>query len=568
MKQKLYDKLVALGRKQAKAESTVPVVAPVPADASEETKLVHKIKTEEAKKQRATVQQLDQDYQTLLAEWKEKYPGDAVIFESSARLDIPKIQQALSDDQILLHYMQLTDQLIIVCISKDKVDSRIINVSQKELNDIIQKKFLVEYIEGYGRNDDHQKEELYLNKSISILSNLYTYLINPIQDLVLNKNRLYISSDGFLAQVPFCALVSDIYNGKPNFLIEKYDIAYIRPSFIYTLNRANPKGKIKKMLAVANPYNINFAMRLLPGTISEVEKANNFLKVDQLEKTIGLEALKENEITKKQESIQEYISSIFPELPTPPDRPTEKWFRDKINNNTYEIIYFATHGMPYSNTYSTLKPAIKKAKNNGNLSDAWKRKIKMAEKNLNTQSPLNGFLYLSSNLDDNIFDNDIAKEQDGLLTMKEIIELPDSQFINTRYVILSACNTGVTFVPLYIKNDFGDALFDDKEIEKDLRNIGWIPGIDQISFVETFMKKGVLNVYATLWFADDKASAHLLSYFMKELVSQGQEQDAVAAFSKAQRNFITDCKEGKNPLGYPSPPLHPYFWAVGALFGK
>ena len=65
MKQKLYDKLVALGRKQAKAESTVPVVAPVPTDASEETKLVHKIKTEEAKKQKATVQQLDQDYQTL-----------------------------------------------------------------------------------------------------------------------------------------------------------------------------------------------------------------------------------------------------------------------------------------------------------------------------------------------------------------------------------------------------------------------------------------------------------------------------------------------------------------------
>lgn len=38
---------------------------------------------------------------------EEKYPGDAVIFESSARLDIPKIQQALSDDQVLLHYMQL-----------------------------------------------------------------------------------------------------------------------------------------------------------------------------------------------------------------------------------------------------------------------------------------------------------------------------------------------------------------------------------------------------------------------------------------------------------------------------
>ena len=48
---------------------------------------------------------------------------------------------------------------------------------------------------------------------------------------------------------------------------------------------------------------------------------------------------------------------------------------------------------------------------------------------------------------------------------------------------------------------------------------------------------------------------------------QGQEQDAIAAFSKTQRDFITDCKKGKNPLGY-SYPLHPYFWAVGALFGK
>lgn len=53
----------------------MPVVAPVPTEASEKTKLVHKIKTEEAKKQKATVQQLDQDYQTLLTEWKEKISG-------------------------------------------------------------------------------------------------------------------------------------------------------------------------------------------------------------------------------------------------------------------------------------------------------------------------------------------------------------------------------------------------------------------------------------------------------------------------------------------------------------
>lgn len=569
-KQKLYDKLVTLGRKQAKAESSVPVVVSVSADASEETKLVHKIKTEEAEKQKATVQQLDQEYQTFLTEWKEKYPGDAVIFESSARLDIPKIQQALSDDQGLIHYMELPDQLIIVYISKHGVDSRLVNISQQELNNIIQREFLVEYIEGYGhkKTTPTQKEEQkYFDKSIFILSKLYTYLIDPIQDLISEKNRLYISASGFLAQVPFSALVSGTHNGKPNFLIEQYDIGYIRPSFIYTLNRDNPKGKVKKMLAVANPYNINFAMPLLLGTISEVEKANNFLKVDQIEKTIGLEALKENQKTGEQESIIEYISSIFPQLPNPPDRPTEKWFREKITNNTYEIIYFATHGMPYSNTYSTLKPAIK-AKNKGtNIGDSWEKAIKMVERNLNTQSPLNGFLYLSSNPEDNILENDINKEQDGLLTIKEIIELPDSNFFNTRYVILSACNTGVTFVPFYIKNDFGDELFNNKEIEKDLRNIGWIPGIDQVSFVETFMRKGVLNVFGTLWFADDEMSSIIMTKFMYNLIEQGENTDAVSAFSSAQRSIVVDAKNNKK-IGSFSIPHHPFLWAVGAVFGK
>lgn len=91
-KQELRDKLVALGRKQAKVESTVPVVTPVPTKTSEETKPVHKVKAEEARKQKAIVQQLDQGYQTLPTEWREKYPDDVVIFESSARLDTPKIQ--------------------------------------------------------------------------------------------------------------------------------------------------------------------------------------------------------------------------------------------------------------------------------------------------------------------------------------------------------------------------------------------------------------------------------------------------------------------------------------------
>ena len=301
-KQKLYDKLVALGRKQAKAESTVPVVAPVPTEASEETKLVHKIKTEEAKKQKATVQQLDQDYQTLLTEWKEKYPGDAVIFESSARLDIPKIQQALSDDQVLLHYMQLPDKLVIVCISNDRVDSKIVNISKKELDEAIRKQFLVEYIQTYGsKSPPTPSEELdYMDKSVSILSILHNCLILPINNLLKNKKRLYICAGGFIAQVPFSALVSSYEDKNPHFLIDDYDIGNIRPSFISALTDPNKKSSDKTLLAVGNPHNNTIYMKNLDGAEKEIQNVNstlykeNFIKDIQYTNTANISWVMDN----------------------------------------------------------------------------------------------------------------------------------------------------------------------------------------------------------------------------------------------------------------------------------
>ena len=550
-KQKLYDKLVALGRKQAKAESTVPVVAPVPTEASEETKLVHKIKTEEAKKQKATVQQLDQDYQTLLTEWKEKYPGDAVIFESSARLDIPKIQQALSDDQVLLHYMQLPDKLVIVCISNDRVDSKIVNISKKELDEAIRKQFLVEYIQTYGsKSPPTPSAELdYMDKSVSILSILHNCLILPINNLLKNKKRLYICAGGFIAQVPFSALVSSYEDKNPHFLIDDYDIGNIRPSFISALTDPNKKSSDKTLLAVGNPHNNTIYMKNLDGAEKEIQNVNSTL-------------YKENFIKDIQYTNTANIS----------------WVMDNIKKSSYEIIYFATHSMPYSETYSSwhikYNTLVNYFKRNFNKID-WNGKkfattaeeaeqimIKqkaVIEKELPSMSFLNSYLYMADEQNDN-----------GLLTIKKIMELPDSSFLQTRYVILSACNTGVIFAPKTLKDERTFTDFNQSEnMEEELRKVGWIPGIDQVSFVDVFMRRKVNNVYGTLWFADDAASAYLMSHFMKKLVNQGEHQDAVAAFSETQRQYIKESKEGKKPLGEDYPvPLHPYFWAVGALFGK
>ena len=82
------------------------------------------------------------------------------------------------------------------------------------------------------------------------------------------------------------------------------------------------------------------------------------------------------------------------------------------------------------------------------------------------------------------------------------------------------------------------------------------------------MRKGITNVYGTLWFADDAASSALMSKFIQNLVLQSDHPDAVAAFSSAQRELVTKAKAGEKVIPDTEMPYHPFFWAVGAIFGK
>lgn len=87
-KQKLFEKLNALGKAQAKAAKAVPAVPDLPKDATPEQKAKKKMTEKAASEQKAVAQKLEGDYTKLLAEWKKKYPNDANVFDSSARVDL------------------------------------------------------------------------------------------------------------------------------------------------------------------------------------------------------------------------------------------------------------------------------------------------------------------------------------------------------------------------------------------------------------------------------------------------------------------------------------------------
>ena len=337
-------------------------------------------------------------------------------------------------------------------------------------------------------------------------------------------------------------------------------------------------------------------MPVLDGTISEIANANKNLGHNTQPNDIGLEVML-SEGT--EQDAENRVEDLFKEYATRIQPPTEQWVRQRLQNNKYEIVYFSTHGMPYSNVVSTLalfekslekkhldfdkyvtdyraiktdaeREAFKQKDKYFNKQYKWFRLKETRHTNLMSNSPLNGLLYLSSNQGDDSMIKDIPSDRDGLLTIKEVLELPNDNFSATKYVILSACNTGVTYVSNAMAQglDEGDSLTSE-EAKAEMEKLGLLPGVDQVSFVDTFMRKGVDNVYGTLWFVDDAMSSELLTRFMTNLKDTEHYPDAVAAFNQAQRSIVLESEAGKTVVAdYYLIPAHPFFWAPGAMFGK
>lgn len=534
-KQKLYEQLQKLGRANAKAAKAIPVVKELPADADANAKAEHKLTEKAAADQKARVQKLDAEYNKLLAEWKKQYPGDGAIFDSSTRVDVKSVQNNIKNDDAFIQYIQLPNKLLIIVATKNDVETYSVDISKKKLDEIIKKDFLVNYIEKYGhaKTVNAKFENECFDHAISVLSTLYGHLINPIRQKITDKKRLYITADGFLAQVPFAALVQNSDAQSPHFMIEDYEISNVRPSFIASLISPNTKPSTKTLLGIGNPKNSNIV------SLPELEGAEKEVKfVD--DNIVQNPSVKDVRFSKE---------------------ASDTWFENHLNNNSYETIYFATHGVPYSEVYYSYYQFLKQMKK-AYGEDAINKEKELIEKFLPTRSPLNGYLYMA---------NDESNPQSsGLFTIKKVLELPESAFEKTKYIVLSACNTGVTFAPKTLKKeDTQNALAEAKAAEQELRKAGFVPGVDQVSFVDAFMRRGINNVYGTLWFASDAASYYLMTEFMRQLYSNDEKKDAVSAFASAQRSYIAESKAGKQVLGSDyDKPLHPFYWAVGGIFGK
>jgi tetratricopeptide (TPR) repeat protein len=531
-KQDMYKKIVEMGNQQQKALSSMPVVKDSPKDAKPGAKAEAELRKEEATQAKARVTSLEKSYNDLLVEWKKQYPDDAVMFDSNAKVDTAKIQANISQTEALVQYIQLPDQMIILTITKEAVNITGVDVDKKLIVNLVRDKFVYGDIQIGAKDKDESREASYYKNCLGNLRTMAKYFIDPVWNKVSSKKRIFIVASGYISHVPFAALVlNNDYLNSPIFLIEKVEISNIRLSFFDNIYVNKNQETDKLIIAVGNPRNKEYeVLRKLEGAEREVKNAITILGLDNSEKA---------------DVKYDYNA-------------TEKWWRESVLANGYRIMYFATHGMPYSDTYYSYNvdpDGVALLKNEKSIK--MRKEKSYLDKNLPGISHLNGFLYLAT-----------SDGNDGLLTIKKIIELPDKAFSRTKYVILSACNTAVSFAPKTFADPSAEKAFSAQNAEEEMRKAGWTPGIDQASFVDSFMRRGVSNVYGTLWFADDDASAYLMTEFFKNM--QAKPENAVSSFQKAQLTYINAAKSGKAvlPDGHTKYPLHPYYWAVGTMFGK
>ena len=524
---------------------------------------------EELKASQKEAQELEGTFKELLAKWKKQYPQDANLFDSSQKIDLKAIQAGLSDDEAVIQYMPLTEFLGILCITKEKVMYQKVNITYSKLASLIRDQFSFKDIEIYGHQANweqylsfaksdkpkrkkkfayalsYESEILFseaesLAAGIQTMNSLYKLLIEPIYPVIKNKKYLKIVTSKYLSYVPFDALARNNTPENPEFLIQDHIISCSRLAFLNSkIQMHRKKTEHYEIIGVGNPYHsvLSSALMDLPAAKEEV------LNMGQIAATLDIPK-----------------PLIFVE-----DNATETAWRHAVAKKDFSLFYFATHGVPAAEMYHDLKKfknrldknLQKKSENKNPLSEKAEANLIIDKKivdfvgNSISKSPLSGFLYMTD-----------SKEHDGVLTLKEIMELPDSNFVNADLAVLSACNTAVMYSP---KINAKERLsFINEDAAKEIADLGFTPGVDQVSLTDTFMKKNFNSVIGTLWFADDAATGFIMSEFFKEYMSG-------ISSSEALRNAkLTYLNKGKDalPKGYTDIPSHPYYWAVASVFGR
>jgi CHAT domain-containing protein len=366
------------------------------------------------------------EFEEKLKLWKSRYPNDAALFDSIASVNLDDLRARLASDQGIVQYIPLEDSLIILTATKEEVAMTKVDVSYEALAHLIRDEFIAENIENFGHgNFERKTEKTYYEEMQGQLHQLYQYLYAPVTEKLKEKPRLYVVTSKYLSYVPFSALIVERHEtGNPRFLVEDKTITLSRLSFIrQTLGAAlSAQAGVDSIIAVGDPKNdaLEVVLTRLDGAKDEVQKA-----VSAVNKKTSVATIMTDQEAKK-----------------------SAWIKN-VSDAQYSIFYFATHGVPFAEIKSDsgrIQKGVKKARDKGDPTvsgkpiELYENFLSYYKANFPNNSHLNGFLFMA-------YPDEMGN---GLLTLKDIQELPDPIFEKASLAVLSACNTAVSYSPKVI----------------------------------------------------------------------------------------------------------------------
>ncbi len=171
-------------------------------------------------------------YDTLMITLKEEYPDYYELKYQQNVAKVEDIQKQLSNKGALLNYFVGDTTLFIATITKDTLVYKVIKTDSLFDQKIID--YHIDIKTGFTKSD--------LKKS----NYLYHYLIEPVEDLIKDKEELIIIPDENLYYVPFETLCkNNIYNenlSKIDYLIKDFSVTYHHSATLW-LNSKEKKQK-------------------------------------------------------------------------------------------------------------------------------------------------------------------------------------------------------------------------------------------------------------------------------------------------------------------------------------
>ncbi len=411
-------------------------------------------------------------YDSLINHLEDNYPDYYAIKYDYSTASISDIQEELDDKTLMLNF-SITDSLLFIASLSDT--SYFVEV--KKIDNSLSKK-IIEYYTSIKTGGS--------KKIIADLSyELYDFLIRPIEQQLVDKDKLIIIPDEYLSYVPFETLCSNkvpedraVRFSELDYLIKDFDITYSYSATIW--HRSQNKNL---NIPLAQNKQMNFI-----GYAPVFEKENGNVPIDneifsdstlnELSlRSITLDGKKFNELPYSEKEVTT-IAGLFQNLGNESlalihDDANEKNFKEISGD--YSIVHVATHGFS------------------------------------NDEKPdLSGLIFSQPLLEDEIpFEQEkddfwhsplLEQSNDGILYASEMYNLD----LSADLMVLSACETGVGQL---------------------------IRGEGMMAMTRGMLYSGVPNVVYTLWRVSDKHSYQLMVEFYKEILS-GSSYDHALRMAK------------------------------------